>query len=465
MTSMCRCTATAPPVSQSALCTRSTSSRGAPPERGTRASSAGAARRFQAVAPHENEQLAGARHGEQIRLLETERPGLRAVDPRRVDLRRAALPGGAVENRLPVGREAAVENVATLERHALEAGGRGRVRGAPGREPRPGGRENAGCQSDSDQPQRPSPRRRDGRRPPARDARELREMRLRGPQVARQVFGRRVTLGRALGETSLDDPANRRRDLRGNGRDGFRFLANDRREHLGPRLARERAAARGHLVEHRAQRELVGTEIEGAAARLLGRHVGDGSHHDARFGGRAHGRRGRLLARLGLRGGHLRQPEVEDLHEAVLRDHHVFGLQIPVHDPRPVRLGQPLGHLGGERDQPLHGERPVGEQLSKRRSVDELHREIGDGVRLPDLVDRDDRRVVQRGSGARLPLEAAQPVRVGREGRGQDLDRHVAAEARVMRPVHLAHAARPERGHELIGTEPGFGREGQLRRF
>ena len=135
-----------------------------------------------------------------------------------------------------------------------------------------------------------------------------------------------------------------------------------------------------------------------------------------------------------------------------------------MHDPRPVRLGQPLGHLGGERDQPLHGERPVGEQLAKRRPVDELHREIGDGVRLPDLVDRDDRRVVQGRRGARLPLEPAQPVRVGRQGRGQDFDRHVAAEARVMGPVHLAHAARPERRHELVGTEPGTGRQGHVGR-
>ena len=70
-----------------------------------------------------------------------------------------------------------------------------------------------------------------------------------------------------------------------------------------------------------------------------------------------------------------------------------------------------------------------------------------------DVVDGEDVGVIERGDGARLLLEAAQPVRIGREPRGQDLDRDVAPEPRVAGAVHLAHPARADRGDDL-GRDP-----------
>ena len=43
----------------------------------------------------------------------------------------------------------------------------------------------------------------------------------------------------------------------------------------------------------------------------------------------------------------------------------------------------------------------------------------------------------------------------------QHLDRDVAAEAGVPGTEHLPHAARAERGQDLIGAEAGAGGEGQ----
>ena len=51
------------------------------------------------------------------------------------------------------------------------------------------------------------------------------------------------------------------------------LLADDRGERLGPRRPLEGAPAREHLVDERAERELVGPEVHRLAARLLGRHV------------------------------------------------------------------------------------------------------------------------------------------------------------------------------------------------
>ena len=49
--------------------------------------------------------------------------------------------------------------------------------------------------------------------------------------------------------------------------------------------------------------------------------------------------------------------------------------------------------------------------------------------------------MIQRGERLRLPLEAAQPIRIDREILRQHLHRYVAVEPRVPRPEDLAHPA------------------------
>ena len=71
-----------------------------------------------------------------------------------------------------------------------------------------------------------------------------------------------------------------------------------------------------------------------------------------------------------------------------------------------------------------------------------------------DVVDRRDVRVVQAARRLRLLLEAPQPVGVLRVRRRQHLDRDVALQPLVARPVHLAHPAGADRREDLVGTEP-----------
>src|SRR5262249_21326524 len=85
--------------------------------------------------------------------------------------------------------------------------------------------------------------------------------------------------------------------------------------------------------------------------------------------------------------------------------------------------------------------------------------DVGRRVLGPDVVNRDDVGVGERGSGPRFPLEPAQPVDVGGDGGRKDLDRHVAPEAGVPRAVDLSHAPGAERRKDLIRPEAVAGCE------
>ena len=75
------------------------------------------------------------------------------------------------------------------------------------------------------------------------------------------------------------------------------------------------------------------------------------------------------------------------------------------------------------------------------RRPHQLHDERVDAVRLLEAVDDRDVRMVERGQDAGFALEPCETVRIGGERLRQDLDRDVAIELRVTRPVDLPHAA------------------------
>jgi hypothetical protein len=105
--------------------------------------------------------------------------------------------------------------------------------------------------------------------------------------------------------------------------------------------------------------------------------------------------------------------------------------------------------------------RAVRNALREILAFDELHHE---GVRASGLlepVNRGDVRMVQRRERLRFPLKAREALGVLREGVWQDLDRHLAAEARVRRAIHRAHAAFADLGRDFVDAETGAGCEGQ----
>ena len=82
-----------------------------------------------------------------------------------------------------------------------------------------------------------------------------------------------------------------------------------------------------------------------------------------------------------------------------------------------------------------------------------------------DVVDRQDVRMVEAARRLGLLLEPAKPIGSGGEAGGQHFDGDVAFQARVTRPIDLAHPPRAERGEDLVGaqTRAGWKRHGGRR--
>ena len=153
----------------------------------------------------------------------------------------------------------------------------------------------------------------------------------------------------------------------------------------------------------------------------------------------------------------LGQAEVEDLDAAVLGDEDVVRLEIAVDDALVVGRGEALGDLRGVVDRLAHRQRRASDALAQRLALEQLGDHERRAVVSAEIVDREDVRVVELAGGARLLLEATQPVGVLGEGRGQDLEGDLATDARVARAIHLAHAADAERPRHFVGSDLGSG--------
>ncbi|HXV65296.1 MAG TPA: hypothetical protein VEK15_31665 [Vicinamibacteria bacterium] len=113
-----------------------------------------------------------------------------------------------------------------------------------------------------------------------------------------------------------------------------------------------------------------------------------------------------------------------------------------MHDALVLRLLDLLG----DRERFVDRNRPAPQMLREVHVLDELHREEMRGGAVferraleSELVG--DVGMVERREKLRLALEASEPLSVLGERRRQHLDGDVAAERRVRRSVHLAHAA------------------------
>ena len=72
---------------------------------------------------------------------------------------------------------------------------------------------------------------------------------------------------------------------------------------------------------------------------------------------------------------------------------------------------------------------------------------------LPDVVNGEDVRMVQRRGSPGFLLKPVKAVRVGRQARGQDLDRYVAAQAGIAGAIDLAHPAGAKWREHFVRTK------------
>ena len=119
----------------------------------------------------------------------------------------------------------------------------------------------------------------------------------------------------------------------------------------------------------------------------------------------------------------------------------VARLQVPVYNPRRVGRRQRVRHLDAVLDDFFHRARTL-----ERRALDVLHGEIRRPFVFANVVKRGDVRMIQRGDGAGFPFPAL--IELGLD----ELERHGAAQARVVGLIHHAHAALAERREDFVGS-------------
>ena len=234
--------------------------------------------------------------------------------------------------------------------------------------------------------------------------------RRRYPEMReRQFFGDRVHLighldrvGIPIGRVAGGRACHQRVELRWHAVDhgaGLRHIVIQPLVGDGQRrVAGERRAPGQQLVGEDAGGVDVAAGTGVAVTDLLGGEVGRGSQNDA-GGGDSGG------------GDGANQPEIGDLDVALVGDQDVLGLDVAVHQARPMRGGQPAQHRAQHRHHGVRRHRaPFGQQLAQRAALDELH----DQKRVPGVqtlvVDRDQPGVLQPGDGAGLELEAGQEL-------------------------------------------------------
>ncbi len=192
------------------------------------------------------------------------------------------------------------------------------------------------------------------------------------------------------------------------------------------------------LVQHHPQRVDVGAGVHGLPLGLLGGQVGGRAQHGGGGG-------------EGLGGHGPGDPEVHDLHLALRREHDVGRLHVAVDDPGGVGELKGGGHLGGHLGGPLRLQAALGLQdLPQGPARDVLHDDVVHGGVRAGVVHAHHVGVVQAGRGLGLPAEPLhEPLVPGVLG-GQDLDGHRPPQHGVGAPVHLGHAACPDRLFEPV---------------
>ena len=282
-----------------------------------------------------------------------------------------------------------------------------------------------------------------------------------------------------LGEAPFQDPIKRRRRERLARRNRWWLAFEDRCNQTRLALALECLLACRHLIDDCAKGEDIRACVGLFAFELFGRHVLERAEDRALSGQirrhRRHSRKVRLKADTtddltlvvpvvsGFSrtddGGRFREAEVEQLRDwrtrtpAATGEKNIAGLEIAMRDSLTVRLIERVGDLNRVLECLIERKCTFLQSRRERLPLQVLHDEVVDAILLADIVECADVWMIQRRDGTSFPLESLAQIRIGRDMRGQNLDRDCAIEARVARFVDFAHPAGPEWRLDFVRAE------------
>ena len=145
--------------------------------------------------------------------------------------------------------------------------------------------------------------------------------------------------------------------------------------------------------------------------------------------------------------------EVEDLGAAVGGEEDVRRLHVAVDDALLVGGGESRRHLHRDVDRAARRQRAALQRLVQGLAFEQLRDHIRRRTLDVHVVDRHDVGVAERRGRSRLLCEAVESIGPGGDRRGQHLDGHVAAEPRIPRAEHLAHAPGADGRDDLVGAK------------
>ena len=147
---------------------------------------------------------------------------------------------------------------------------------------------------------------------------------------------------------------------------------------------------------------------------------------------------------------HLRQTEIEHLHETAPRLNQVGALDVAVSDAAAVRLVERVGDLRGDVQRLGDRQRPARDALRDQLALDVLHGDEHRVLVLDEVVGDGDVRRLQERRGLRLAKQPGAAVGVAPAIGRQELQRDLASEPPVLGDVDFAHAARAEPWADVI---------------
>ena len=154
---------------------------------------------------------------------------------------------------------------------------------------------------------------------------------------------------------------------------------------------------------------------------------------------------------LAAGGAQLGDAEIEHFQRPAPRDEEIGRLDVAVHDTLRVCGVEGIGHLHAQFQHLVGRQRPLRDALLQRLAIEQFHHHELLALMIADVVERADVRVVQARDHPCFAQEALHDLAIGLGLVGQELDRHLAAEAGVFGLVHHPHAARAEaRQHAVV---------------